>query len=446
MEKINRFLFASKPSVTLAYFRIAYGVLMLWSTLRFWLNGWIVDQFTAPEYHFKYFGFEFIEPLSETGFYILYGFMVLACLLIILGWYYRVAIVFFFLAFSYTELIDISYYLNHYYFISLLTGVLMFLPMHVHFSLDAKLRPKIARAEVPNWTIFLIKISLVIVYFYAGIAKLHGDWLFRAQPLSLWLQPHQDWWLIGPLFTKKWFAYAMSWGGCIFDLVIPFLLFNKRTVGIAFFFIVFFHLFTRMLFPIGMFPFIMIAATTIFFPVSWHQKSIGYLKRFLKWKDQEINRSKTYKFNKITVGLISVYLVFQLIFPFRYLLYPGNLFWTEEGFRFSWRVMLMEKGGTAFFYIHHPETGQKHEINNRDFLTPLQEKMMSTQPDLILQFAKIIKKHAEENGLKNPKITAEIYVSLNGRANQLYIDPEVNLATIEDNFSHKTWIKPMHHE
>jgi hypothetical protein len=41
----------------------------------------------------------------------------------------------------------------------------------------------------------------------------------------------------------------------------------------------------------------------------------------------------------------------SIIVPLRYLCYPNELFWTEEGFRFSWRVMLMEKAGYATFKV-----------------------------------------------------------------------------------------------
>ena len=129
-----------------------------------------------------------------------------------------------------------------------------------------------------------------------------------------------------------------------------------------------------------------------------------------------------------------------MLIPFRYLIYPGDLFWTEQGYRFSWRVMLIEKAGTAFFYVTDPETGNRGEVNNCDFLTPNQEKMMATQPDLILQYAHIIKEEVESRGLKNPIINAEVYVTLNGSRSKLFIDPEVDLTTLQDNFKPKDWI------
>ena len=102
--------------------------------------------------------------------------------------------------------------------------------------------------------------------------------------------------------------------------------------------------------------------------------------------------------------------------------------------------MLMEKAGTAFFYVTDPETGNRGEVNNCDFLTPNQEKMMATQPDMILQYAHIIKDEVKSRGIKNPVINAEVYVTLNGSRSKLFIDPEVDLTTLQDDFKPKDWI------
>ncbi len=67
----------------------------------------------------------------------------------------------------------------------------------------------------------------------------------------------------------------------------------------------------------------------------------------------------------------------QLLFPWRYLLYPEELFWTEEGYRFSWRVMLMEKAGYAEFKVVDSKTGKRFYVDNSDFLSPFQEKQMA---------------------------------------------------------------------
>ncbi len=87
----------------------------------------------------------------------------------------------------------------------------------------------------------------------------------------------------------------------------------------------------------------------------------------------------------------------------------------------------MEKAGNITFYVKNPDTGQENEVNNRKYLTPLQEKMMATQPDMILQFAHFLAREWEEKGMHSPQVRADSYVSLNGRRSQRYIDPEVDL-------------------
>ena len=156
------------------------------------------------------------------------------------------------------------------------------------------------------------------------------------------------------------------------------------------------------MFPIGMFPWIMILATLIFFSPDFHERIIAFLCLIFNLKQKTSlshNSLDLAGFKKKFIrGLLFIYVIVQILLPFRYLIYPGDLFWTEQGYRFSWRVMLIEKAGTAFFYVTDPKTGKRGEVNNCDFLTPNQEKMMATQPDLILQYAHIIKEEVESRG------------------------------------------------
>lgn len=439
--------FQAENSATLAVFRMLFGALLLFSTLRFMAYGWIDTQYVDPLFHFKYYGFSWVKALGETGMYAVFVLMALCAFMIAIGFWYRIAIIGYFILFSYVELVDITYYLNHYYFVSLMCFIMCFLPASDYFSLDTYINPKKERKTIPAWTIYVIKLQLGIVYVYAGIAKLNPDWLFDAMPLSIWLQSKSDWPILGTLFTQKWMAYLFSWSGAVFDLCIPFLLFNRKTRVPAYTAVVFFHLITWMMFPIGMFPWIMMCITWVFFDASVHEKIIRIIRLVLPKKKKRANVGlssiKTPRKVRNIVLLCGIlFFGFQLLFPFRYALYPGKLFWTEQGFRFSWRVMLIEKAGTAFFYVTNPETGLKVEVNNSEFLTVMQEKMMATQPDLILQYAHIIEREVEKRGLKNPKITAEVYVTLNGRRSRLFIDPEVDLTKLEDSFAHKTWILP----
>ena len=439
--------FQAENSATLAVFRLFFGALLFFSTLRFMAYGWVDTQYVAPLFHFKYYGFYWVKAMSETGMYAVFVLMAITAIMIAIGLWYRWAMIAYFILFSYVELVDITYYLNHYYFISLMCFIMCFLPASDYFSVDSYRNPESERKTIPAWTIYIIKLQLGIVYFYAGIAKLNPDWLFDAMPLSIWLQSKSDWPILGTFFTQKWMAYFFSWSGALFDLCIPFLLFNRKTRIPAYALVVFFHFITWMMFPIGMFPWIMMCITWVFFDASVHEKIIAVISKVLPQKKNNIHTglssvktSPKWENRVLLCGLL--FFGFQLLFPFRYALYPGKLFWTEQGFRFSWRVMLIEKAGTAFFYVTNPETGVKVEIDNSDFLTPLQEKMMATQPDLLLQYAQIIEKEVGKRGLRNPKITAEVYVTLNGRRSHLFIDPEIDLTKLEDSFAHKTWILP----
>ena len=132
----------------------------------------------------------------------------------------------------------------------------------------------------------------------------------------------------------------------------------------------------------------------------------------------------------------------QLILPFRYLLYDGELFWTEQGFRFSWRVMLIEKAGTAFFYIRDKKTGKEMEVSNSEYLTQMQEKMMATQPDMLINYAHFLKQEFEKKGFEDPEVLAESYVTLNGKTSRLMVDKTTVLSEEEDNLKPKKWIIP----
>jgi hypothetical protein len=124
------------------------------------------------------------------------------------------------------------------------------------------------------------------------------------------------------------------------------------------------------------------------------------------------------------------------------MLYPVHLFWHEEGYRFSWRVMLMEKAGTAYFTVKDKTGKAFYEIDNKAFLTPLQEKMMSTQPDMILTYARYLAKEYSKRGIPDPKVYGEVYVSLNGRRSTLFIDSTVDLAAEKKSWKHYKWILP----
>ena len=447
---IEKYIKAPMEAAPLAVFRIFFGFMMLFSIIRFWANGWIDKLYIQPKFFFSYYGFDWVKPLGSYtyGIFFICG---LAALFVALGYRYRISIVIFFLSFTYIELMDKTTYLNHYYFISILSFLMIFLPANTYFSVDAWKNKNKAFQYIPAWTVNSIKLLLGIVYFYAGLAKLNSDWLFRAMPLKIWLPSKFDIPFIGGLLGQEWVQYAFSWSGALYDLAIPFLLLVKRTRPYAFLLVIIFHVLTRVLFPIGMFPYIMIVSALIFFDADIHQRMLNGVAKIFKIEVGRFRNSMEFKYlpplrRELVLGVISIFFIIQLTFPFRYLLYPGELFWTEEGYRFSWRVMLMEKTGYAQFKIVNGDTGRWFYVDNSDFLTPFQEKQMAFQPDFILEYAHFLKNHFEKDGHKSVEVYVDCKVSLNGRLSTQFIDPKIDLTSQKESFLHKNWITPFKDE
>lgn len=432
----------------LVNFRIIFGLMMLYSAVRFVLKGWVYDQYILPRYYFTFYGFDWIHPLGGNGMYWVFGLLILSSLFIVFGMFYRLSIITYFLSFTYVELIDKTYYLNHYYFISLASFILIFLPANKSFSLDVKLGLTKTVEKIPAWTIDLIKFQLGLVYFFAGVAKLNPDWLFHAQPLINWLKHQTELPLIGGLMKYDLTAYLFSWGGALFDLSIPFILWTKKFRIWGYLAVVFFHTITGIMFPIGVFPLVMMASTLIFFSENFHLKILNQLKNWFHVTE------KPSQFQNKIKGLpyfFMVFAFFQLILPFRYTLYPGKLFWNEEGFRFSWRVMLIEKAGFTEFSVHNPNGNEKIFINNSDYLTPRQEKMMATQADMILQYAHhlrdiytdtLIQERKHQFYIDTPVVKVNSKVSLFNQGSRPFIDPNIDLAKQKRGWKHKEWILP----
>jgi hypothetical protein len=423
----------------LAAFRLLFGGLMLASVARFALRGWIREFYLAPVFHFTYFGFEWVKPLPAVCMYGLFTLMGLAATGILVGFRTRLSAALFCVTFSYAELIDKTVYLNHYYFVSLLALLLAIVPSSGRWSLDA--RRKGRQEFVRNWAYLLLRVQVALVYIFAGLAKLNSDWLWHAEPLARWLQARSDVPLIGSYLTQSWVAFFMSWAGACFDLLIVPALLWARTRWLAFAFAVLFHVSIWILFPIGVFSWVMLTAATLLLPFDWPRSLMA------KFGLQNARVGETPanlpRLSAVCAVMLSVWVAVQVALPLRHLAYPGWVNWTEQGFRFAWRVMLIEKTGEVEYLVvtHDPE--RRRVIFPRRELTPLQYKMMATDPDMIHEYARHLAKRFEEQGKRSPEVYARGWVSLNGRSSQRLVDPNVNLAAEKRSIWPKTWIVPL---
>jgi vitamin K-dependent gamma-carboxylase len=399
-------------AASLIVFRFLLGALVVASVVRQWAKGAIYDSFVAPTHFFPYF--DAIRPLPGNGMYFVYIAIGIAGLALALGFRTRIAAAVACVLFTYAHLADKSNYLNHYYLISLLLGLVALL--------DISNRDR----ELPAWMLWIVRFQIALVYFYGGIGKLNADWLLRAEPLSTWLAANGDFPLLGPILTIPATAYVMSWLGAAFDLSVAFLLCMRRTRLIAYVAVVLFHVVTARLFQIGIFPWLMIALTLIFFEPSWPRRLL------LKLKLPQSSTSKTSRsrHRRPLLPIAIAWATIQALLPLRSHLFTNDVLWTEDGYRFSWRVMLMEKAGSAELTAVSPSTGEAREIRARDYLTPFQVKMMSTQPDMLHDFARMLADDAvaASGAHERPIIRGDVVVTLNGSVPHRLVDPKADLA------------------
>lgn len=398
-------------AASLGAFRALVGGLLVVAVVRHWWKGGIADAFVTPTHFFAYDGLSFVRPLPGGGMYAVYVGVALASAALALGVASRASAAVACLLFTYAHACDKANYLNHYYLVSLVLALAAVLPLDAALALGGRAR------TVPRWTLWLVRFQLGVVYFYGGVGKLGADWLVDAMPLRIWLAGSGDFPLLGPALRLPETAWVMSWLGAAFDLSIPFLLTRRRLRPFAYAAVVAFHAITARLFQIGMFPWLMIALTTIFFEPSWP-------RRLFRGAIPGVHAPAPRWLGGFAVGWV----LFQALFPLRCHLFGSDVLWTEEGYRFSWRVMLIEKAGSAELCAVDPVTGERRLVRARDYLTPFQVKMMSTQPDMIRAFARIVADEAVARGERRPRVHADVVVTLNGRPPMRLVDPEVDLA------------------
>lgn len=411
--------------VPLAIFRIAFGTLMFVSQIRFLVKGWVKEMYVDPAYHFTFSGFDWVQSLSPFWMYSLVVLVAISALFIAFGLLYRISIVTFFLGFTYLELIDKSWYLNHYYLVSLIAFLLCFTQAGKVYAFD-NLRRKTNQKQVPKWNVDILKWQIALVYFFAGIAKLKYGWLIEAQPMKIWLSARTDVPMIGSLFDSPNTAYVFSWFGMIYDLTIPFLLFNPKIRKRAYGAVIGFHLMTAILFQIGMFPWVMISLTLIFFSIQdWNRLR----QRVFKIIDKDIKPFAYPKIEKTETCIpfylkviICTFFVLQLLLPLRHYLYKGDVLWNEKGFRFAWHVMLMEKNGMCEYVLKDKKSSKKWIVYPSQYLCKGQEKQMSFQPDMIHQFGKFLKNKYESKENLKLEVYVTAWVSLNGKPSRKMYD------------------------
>ena len=436
-----RWLFQPVDVASLAAFRVAFGLIMLWEAERFLASDWIAAYYIEPEFHFTYYGFGWVRPWPGAGMYWHFALLGLLAAMIAAGALYRVAMPLFAVGFAYVFLLDQARYLNHFYLIILLATLMSVLPLNRAAAVDAWARPRSRAATLPAWTLFALRAQMEVVYVYAGLVKLNPDWL-RLEPMRTWLH-RTDLPLAGPWLAEEWVVALATYGAIAVHLVGGPLLLFRRTRAWAFVAYVAFHLGSAMLFGIGVFPWLSIAATTLFFDPAWPRKLAARLAG--RPLESQAGHAATAPARRpVVVAGLGAWFLVQLLVPLRHVLYPGNVSWTEEGHRFAWQMLLRQKDCEGYFDVRDPATGRTWRLVPGSYLTRRQKAKMLARPDMVLQFAHhLAARWARERQVADAEVRGVVSCSLNGRPPSLLVDPERDLARVRRSLAPADWIVPL---
>ncbi|MBX3204806.1 MAG: HTTM domain-containing protein [Labilithrix sp.] len=433
---------APTDTAALVAFRVVLGALVTISAARFLAYGWVDALFVEPTFFFKYWGLSWVGVLPAPGMHVVFVALAALGVCFATGLYYRVVAPLLFALFTYVQLVDVTNWLNHYYLVSLLLLLAAFMPLGRAGSIDAWRRPESRLDAFPAWCTYLLRFQVGVVYFNAGLAKLSADWLLHAQPLNIWLSARTGVPVLGAFFDERWVAYAFSWGGFLFDTTIAFFLLRRRTRLPAYLVVIAFHAVVGLLFPIGMFPFIMVGAALVFFSPSWPRRLLGALRLRALAEDAGVRAAPRARPRRVWSALALAYCALQVLVPLRAHLYGGNVLWHEQGMRMSWKVMVREKNGSITYLVRSKKTGRTWYVEPRRYLTDRQARELQSQPDLVLQLAHHVARDFADRGEGDVEVRAEAIVSLNGRPSAPMIDDRVDLARVSDGLGKASWILP----
>lgn len=392
-ERFKTFLAKPVSGASLAAFRIAVGLVMALEAYALCVpNLAAITTGTSPletyytgqdiRFHFPYEAFEWLPLLPAHWIYALVGILALAGVTMALGFCYRVSAATVFLTWAYLWLVESTrtYWQSHYYLECLLTFLLIWMPAARRYSVDAWLaRRRNPPRTVPYWTVLLLRLQLVIAYFYAGVAKLNTDWLLDAVPVRWFLArpgvtaPFEPFLTAAQVDSLKGilhsveFAYFISYAGAMFDLSVGFLLLIRRTRIFALILMVLFHATNHFLIfdDIGWFPLVGATTALIFLDTDWPERCRSWLRRprlagpdwnwfavgailfpivgaALGWKlrasSPPAEAKKRDPLGRCAASFMVVWLVWQALLPIRQYAIPGDGRFTYEGNSFSWRL------------------------------------------------------------------------------------------------------------
>ena len=433
---LDRFLFKQIDNSPLLIFRIFFGILVSLECYGAIATGWVKKNLIDPEFTFNFIGLDWLQPLPGIGMYLYFIVMGTLGIFIALGYRYRFSAGAFALLWTAVYLMQKTAYNNHYYLLILIALIMAFMPANRDYSLDARRNPSIRTNHMSAYLKWAIVLQLFIVYTYASVAKLYGDWL-DFSIIEILFKNKKSYPIIGGLLQEPLVHRVVGISGILFDLLIVPALLWKPTRKWAFVASLFFHLFNSIVFQIGIFPYLALAFTVFFFEPEtirklFFKKKEPYLENVLTVPPQR----------ELVLGILSLYFLIQLVLPIRHYFIKDDVLWTEEGHRMSWRMMLRSRTGITTFKIVNHTTGNSYLVNLDDYLSRGQKSKIKSYPDFMWQFAQRLKREYNEKG-EDISVFVNSRVSINGKPYQEFIDPKIDLGNVSWNyFGHNDWILP----
>lgn len=424
------------------------GVLVLFESINYGLFHCLDCIYHTPQMVFKYQYFGWVPTPNGRGVQAILFVMGLASIGVILGWWYRVCIVIATGFFAWFFLLDASLYLNHYYLTLIFLGILCFIPANRVWAMDAK-RYAATSPYIRNWSRLWLIIQLEIVLIYAGVVKLNPDWL-QLEPMRLWMTgQRENTYAITQWLTQDAGIAVAAYGVIALHIIgAPLLLWSKTRLPV-FFLYTFFHTINAIVFNIGIFPFMTIAATTMIFAPDWPVKLWSRFtgKAFPEPSGNEsLIRSQPFFHAKgVAISVfVCLWLVVQALLPTRPLWHEGPVAWNEAGHYFSWRMKLRDKRGDISFLVRNEKENDLKLVHPKDYLNRRQAARLTCQPDLIWQFAQFLEAKAIDagNGLYTAddiKVYGNSDCSLNTRE-KIPLLKRVDLTALDRNAPRVEWI------
>lgn len=421
LDKLQNILFRGVNPITLGLFRIGFGIIMM---VQFYhIQDYFFNLLVQSKYFVKYDFFEWVELTSVENLKIIFAIGILGSFFITIGFLYRVSSAIVFLLWCYLFFTDQGHNNNHYYLI----GMFLFFLIFVNADQWGSIKGLKKNAElIPKWNYLVFKLLILILYFYGGIAKINNDWL-NGYPLRYWLSGRDH---LGPFFKelleKDVTIYIFSYYGLLFDLVVGFLLFHKRLKYLALFLMIPFHISNHFLWPIGVFPWLSIFMTILFFE--------NEINRF--FKSAKFENKKFSNLNKrIVTYVFVVFFLLQILMPLRQFLYSGKTNWHGYGEFFAWRMMLTDKQGAVRLRVYSENDQYLGEVSLQEYINQRQLYKMIFIPKNFVPFCKFIEKEiksdSRNSSLGDIKIFADVFKTINNRPFERVIDPNIDLTAVE---------------